>query len=251
MRELIADYRVFELTLRQRVLFLAAGGSAIAFIVFLFYRSLLLALPAAVLIRRLEPVYQKYLADKRLRELNLQFRDLLTSLSASVSAGRQMDAALVDACDDLSILYPDEAPIMVELYHMRRSILDNHATDRVLLEDFSKRTGSEDIRSFVQVCMTCRGTGGDLERIITHTAEILTEKMEISEQIRVITAQKKLEGRLISLMPLAMLLALNLASPSYISVLYTTIAGRLIMTLCLAGMLAGVYLMEKISDVEV
>ena len=249
--ELISDYSNFELTIRQRITFLVAGGCAISFIVFLFYRSILLAIPAAILIHRVEPLYRRWLAEKRLRELNVQFQDLLTSLSASVTAGRQMDAALIEACDDLSLLYPDTAPIMTELYHMRRSILHNHTSDRILLEDFSRRTGSEDIRSFVQVYLTCRSTGGDLERIISHTAGILTEKMKINEQINVITAQKKLEGRLISLMPLAMLLALNLVSPGYISALYTTITGRLIMTVCLAGLLVGVCLMEKISDVEV
>ena len=103
--ELISDYSNFELTIRQRITFLAAGGCAISFIVFLFYRSILLAIPAAILIHRVEPLYRRWLAEKRLRELNVQFQDLLTSLSASVTAGRQMDAALIEACD-VSYTFP-------------------------------------------------------------------------------------------------------------------------------------------------
>ena len=43
--------------------------------------------------------------------------------------------------------------------------------------------------------------GGDLSRIIAHTSEVMAERMEIEEQIAVLTAQKKLEGRIISVMP--------------------------------------------------
>lgn len=140
---------------------------------------------------------------------------------------------------------------MRELAHMKRAIRENHESDHRLLADFAGRSGSEDIMSFVQVYLTCRSTGGDLERIISHAAEIITEKMKITEEIRALNAQKQLEGRMISLMPAAMLLALNLISPGYIRILYTCAAGRLIMTLALAGCIFGVWLMERISHVEV
>ena len=245
------DYSTYELSRKERMLFLIAGYCFIAFVVFLFYRSILLAAAAGVLIRRCQPLYEKYMAGKRLREVNLQFRDLLYSLSASITAGHQMEEALVEARDNLAQMYDPVTPIMCELSSMRKRILENHESDRTLLIDFAKRTGGEDIRSFVQVYLTCRSTGGDLERIIAHTSQIITEKMKIAEQIDAITAQKKLEGRMISLMPAVMLLALNLLSPAYISVLYTTLAGRLIMTFCLAASVFGVVLMERLAAVEV
>ena len=51
-------------------------------------------------------------------------------------------------------------------------------------------------------------------------------------------------------MPLLMLLMLNVFSYSYITPLYTTIAGRLIMTAALAATFYGMYLMEKISEIR-
>lgn len=248
---MINDYREYELSRRQRLSFEAAGYGCIAAAVFLFYRSLILAALAGLLILRCQPLYRRYLAQKRLQALNLQFRDLLSSLSASITAGRQMEDALVEAGDNLALIYDEDAPIMAELQYMRRNIQENHESDRVLLDDFARRTGSEDIRNFVQVYLTCRSTGGDLERIITHSSEIITEKMNINEQIRTITAQKKFEGRMISLMPAVMLLALNLLAPAYVSILYTGVLGRLIMTICLGGTVAGIWLMEKMSDVAV
>ena len=92
--------------------------------------------------------------------------------------------------------------------------------------------------------------GGDLEKIIARTSTILTDKMNIEREIRALTAQKKLEGRIIALMPLAMLLSLNIVSQTYISPLYTTLTGRLVMTGCLAMAVYGIWLMEKFSTIE-
>lgn len=245
------DYRTYMLSRRQRLRFNALGFLCIAAAVFLFYHSLLLAAAAGLLIRRCQPLYERYLMRRRLQKLELQFRDLLYSLSGSVAAGRQMAEALVEACGQLEQVYKPEEPIMQELRVIRKRILDNHESDRILLADLAERSGSEDIRSFVQVYLTCRNTGGDLQRIITHAIEIITEKMNIREEIRTITSQKKLEGRLICLMPAGMLLALNLMSSSYIRILYTSLAGHLIMTLCLAGTVIGVWLMEKMSEVDI
>ena len=130
-------------------------------------------------------------------------------------------------------------------------MVENKESDKVLLRDLAVRSGSEDISDFVQVYITCRNMGGNLEKIIGHTTEILTDKMNIDRVIRTITSQKKVEGRLISAMPLIMLLMLNIFSFSYIEPLYTTLLGRILMTGALAASVYGVYLMEKIADIRV
>lgn len=247
---MVPDYSEYRLSRRELIQFLLAGYLCLFLVFFLFFHSLILSAAAGALIRLALPAYRSHLAEKRRRKLNEQFKDLLYSLSASITAGRQMEEALIEAEENLTAMYPAHAPIIRELKHMKRGIVENNESDRVLLADFARRSGCEDINSFVQVYLTCRSMGGDIERIISHTVNIMTDKIEISAQIAVLTAQKKLEGRIISLMPLAMLGALNLLSPAYIDVLYTTAAGRLIMGICLAATLAGIRMMEKLTDVE-
>ena len=162
-----------------------------------------------------------------------------------------MPEALVEAADTLSAMYGPEEPIMMELAHMKRCILENNESDSELLTDFAARSGCEDISNFVQVYIICRNTGGDLEKNISRTVSILTDKMNIEREIQSLTSQKKFEGRLIALMPLAMLVILNLLSPSYVIPLYAGLPGRLIMTGCLGAGLAGLMMMEKISHVDI
>ena len=248
--QMIYDYSIYELSQKEKTAFYLVGYCCIALTVFLFYHSLILSVASGVLIKFVQPFYEKFMARKRMQELELQFKDMLYCISASVAAGRQMQEALVEAEENMSVMYDAGKPIMVELSHMRKCILENNESDKTLLEDFARRTKSEDVNNFVQVYVTCRSMGGDLEKNIARTSTILTDKMNIEREIRALTAQKKLEGRIIALMPLAMLLSLNIVSQTYISPLYTTLTGRLVMTGCLAMAVYGIWLMEKFSTIE-
>jgi len=247
---MIYDYSIYEMSNKEKTIFYSVGYGCIAFMVFLFYHSLLLSLLSGVLVRYIRPFYEQFMVRRRMQDLEAQFKDLLYCISASVAAGRQMQEALVEAEESMSIMYSQDRSIMIELSYMRKCILENNESDRILLEDFARRSKSEDINNFVQVYTTCRNMGGDLEKIISRASVILTDKMNIEREIKAITAQKTLEGRIIALMPPAMLLALNLVSQSYIAPLYSTLTGRLIMTGCLAATVCGVWLMEKISAIE-
>ena len=248
---MIRDYSIYEMTDRERTLFFSAGYLAAAALMFLFYRSLILSAACGFLIVKLKPYYSSYRAKERIQKLNIQFKDMLYSLSSSIAAGRQMPQALVEAADSLAVMYGPKEPIMMELNHMKRCIIENNESDRELLADFARRSCCEDINNFVQVYIICRNMGGDLEKIIARTSAILTDKMNIEREIKALTAQKKFEGRLIALMPVAMLVILNLLSPSYIVSLYAGLPGRLIMTGCLGAGFWGLMMMERLSNVDI
>jgi len=248
---MIRDYSIYEMTDRERTLFFSAGYLAAAALMFLFYRSLILSAACGFLIVKLKPYYSSYRAKERIQKLNIQFKDMLYSLSSSIAAGRQMPQALVEAADSLAVMYGPKEPIMMELNHMKRCIIENNESDRELLADFARRSCCEDINNFVQVYIICRNMGGDLEKIIARTSAILTDKMNIEREIKALTAQKKFEGRLIALMPVAMLVILNLLSPSYIVPLYSGLPGRLLMTGCLGVGLWGLMMMERLSNVDI
>ncbi len=248
---MIKDYSVYEFSNKERAVFFSLGYAAIFSVTYLFYHSILLAVVSGTLMYFVTPYIKEYMVRRRFDALNIQFKDMLYSLSASIAAGRQMEEALIEAEENLSIIYKESDLIMCELRHMRISILENKESDKPLLKDFASRTGNEDINDFVVAYITCRNMGGDLEKMISDAVDILTEKMAIERDIKVLISQKKTEGMIISLMPVVMLLGLNIMSYSYISVLYESLAGRLIMTASLVVMCCGVSLMNKITKIRI
>jgi tight adherence protein B len=194
--------------------------------------------------------YRNYLNRKRAHALRYQFSDLLYSLSASFATGRQLSSALQDAYTNLGYVYKANAPMIIELKYMIKSIAENRDSEEMILTGFAQRSGVEDIRNFVSVYLTCRATGGDINQVIANASEILMQKISIEREIRVMTSQKQFEGKIISSMPILIIMFLNIASPGYLEKLYCTLPGRLVMTVALVGILTAYVLTEKITNIE-
>lgn len=247
----LPDYSRWELAGGQRRKYYTAAGGGLFLLGYLFYHSLPAALLAMALACLGEGQYKDYLAEKRRKELAVQFRDMLYALSAAVSAGRQLPTAILEAKDQLESAYGKEAVLYKELEYMARSMAESNQPPEFLLQDFAQRSCIEEIKQFAHICRICKKTGGDLERVVGKTAEVLLEKLSISMEIQMVTAQKRLEAKILTVIPIVMVFFLNVVSPDYLAVLYEGLAGRLVMTLALGGMGISYLLSRKITDIQV
>ncbi len=185
------------------------------------------------------PVYKKLRAENQKQELRVQFRDFLYSVSASVNTGRSLDEALEDSCEPMMMIYGEQSPLVLELAHMAHVIRDTNGSAETLLKDLARRSHIEEIGEFVDVCTTCRKTGGDLASLVGKASEILTQNIELRSEKHVLLSQKKLESRILALMPPAVILLINLSSSDYLGIMYTTLEGHMIMALSLAATLGS------------
>lgn len=239
------------LSAEEKMKFLILCGMAYLAIAYLFYHSWLLALLGGSLAWPSLRFYRSYREEKRKREMLIQFRDVLYSFSSSFSAGRQMPEALREAEAHLRMIYRPDAVMIKELNHTATGILESRAMEADLLNAFAQRSQLEDIDNFIDIYLTCRKTGGDLVNMVAKASEIILEKISIEQEIYLLTAQKRLEVKILTSIPIVMILFLHLASPDYLSVLYTGISGRLLMTLALGG-IGGSYLWSmKLIDIRV
>ena len=76
-------------------------------------------------------------------------------------------------------------------------------------------------------------------------------KIEVEREIDTVLAGKKLEGRIMNVMPLFILAYLNLTSKDYLQVLYKNPMGVVIMTIALGVYGMSLKLSEKILDIQV
>lgn len=251
MEVLISDYNKYELSSRELLMVCTGGYLAIFTVSLLFYHSILLAMAMGLLTVYLPVPFSKYKAEKRKELLVMQFRDLLYSLAASFASGRQMKQALIESYNALILIYDENTPMMAELRYMLHGMIENRENEEDLLVDFAARSHQEDIRNFVDVYRACRITGGDMEKVIANASSVLMDKMTIEREINALTSQKKFEGRIISVMPLLVVLCLNIFSPDYLAVMYETFTGRVIMTIALGGIAVSYRLMMKMTEISV
>lgn len=245
------SYHVYEMDRYEKRKFLVLSSLSLMFIFYIFYHNIFLSLLLSVLAYPCMFPYSAYLAEKRRRELKDQFRDLLYSISASVSAGRQMPEALKEAEQNMKLIYQEDALIVIELAHMVKRLSEYREPEEEILRDFAERTLSEDISDFVDIYLICRETGGDLIKVITKASDIIMEKIAIEREIRTITAQKRFEAKILTAIPFFIIFFLQAASPEYLAPMYHSMQGRILMTLALLGIAASFIISMKLTKIDV
>ena len=181
----------------------------------------------------------------------MQFRDVLYAFSDSAASGRQAAFAIQTARQNLERIYGSGNYLVRSFTDMDRRIRETNESPERILMDFSSNCGIEDIRNFLEIYCICIRSGGDRERAIEKAAQIIGEKIGLRQELQSLLSQKKLEAAILCSITPLILLFLQMTSSDYADVLYTTPAGRLIMTLCLFAAGAASMMCLKIMDIKI
>lgn len=219
-------------------------------VTFLFYKHLLLSLFLSLIFGIYYIFYEKKEFQKKQEyEITLEFREALHGISAALGAGYSMENAIAEARKDLELLYGKGSLLACEFLRMGRQLELNQPIEKVL-SDFAKRWQTEDIKHFVKVFETAKRTGGNLISITRLAAEKISQKIEVKREIYTMIAGKKMEGKIMNLIPTGMILYFWLSSPGFLDCLYQS-SGRIVMTVLLFVYILAFYWSKKISDIQV
>ena len=92
--------------------------------------------------------------------------------------------------------------------------------------------------------------GGNLAHVIEMVSITITDRINIKKTITTLTAQGRMSGMIIGLLPVFMLLVLMLVSPSYISIFFETKVGMIMLIVSGILELIGFMFIKKIVDIE-
>lgn len=226
------DYRNYRLSRTEWLLYAGQGAGYLAVMVYVFYRSaalFLLLLPACILY----PVYMRNVLQKRrMEKLSLQFKDAILILASALNAGYSVENAFASSAGELDRIYGEDSMISREIRLILRKVKMNHPIEEAM-KNFADRSGLEDVRNFTEVFTAARKSGGELMKIISRTAEIIGEKIRMREEILTMTSARRMEQKIMSAIPILLVIYIEWTSPGFFDILYGTMMGRVIMTCCL------------------
>lgn len=248
----VINYNELVLTARQ-YFFIALIACGFFFIIgIIFYKSTITAFIFSLVGFLYPKLHRKKMLSKRKRELSQQFQQALFSLSSSLVAGRSIENAFLEVTKDLYLLYPDPDTHIIKEFELINRRLENRETIEYALTDFSQRAGIDDITSFTDVFVTCKRTGGDLVEVIRRTSTLISQKLEVEQDIAVMVSQKKFESNAISMAPIIIVAALSYTAEDYMMPLYRwSDLGPIIMTICLLIIGFSFWISQKIMDIKV
>ncbi len=246
----LTDYQVMNLTLRQKAACMLIGGIVLFGLGLIFFHNFLLALLLAMGGAGIPRYWSVYLLRRRRESLSLHFKQALYSLSSSLAAGRSVENGFREAIEDLRLLYPDGDSDVIREFSIIGTRLEYGQPIEEALMDFSRRAAMEDIGNFADVFTICKRSGGDLVEIVRRTSSIISEKLEISQEISVMIAQKRFEAKAMLVAPVLFLLFMQLTSPDYMAPLHSGL-GLVISGAALLLFAGCSWLMLKIIDIRI
>lgn len=244
------DYRIYRLSVSERLRYGTMYMLLFLLIGKLFYDSWISSLLGIVMLPFLFCQKEKKLAKIRREKLSLEFKDFILAFSASLKAGYSAENAMVQAGKDLEHMYGKETAMIAECRRIEKQLLNNQLPE-ILLSDFAKRSGQDEIKDFSAIFMIAKRSGGNLNDIIRNTAEVISEKIEVKREIELLFAAKKMEQNIMNVVPIAIIGYVRLTTPEYFDAMYHNAFGIIIMTLCLLVYAGAYFLSVKIMDIEV
>lgn len=244
------NYRVYRCGWLEILLCLFISFCGAGLIAWLFYRSW----NALILILPLFPFcfsnYKREQVKRRKIRLLHEFKDGMQIVSTTLLAGYSMENAWIEAENELKELHGEKSLLFKEFQQMNAAVKMNQPLEQAL-EAFAKRSCCEDIESFSEVFSFAKRSGGDFAGIIATTVQKISGRVEVEREIQTVIAGKKMEGRIMNVMPLFILAYLNMISGDFLQPLYGNITGILIMSVVLTIYIFSIKLSERLMDIKV
>lgn len=205
-------------------------------------------LVGAIAAKVVMPMRRNSKLNKRKIVVTKQFRSFLDALATSLSSGMNMTESLSNALNDLINQYTEHSYIVAEVKEMIAGINNNIQLED-MLADFARRSEIVDIDNFAKVFAICYRAGGNMKEIVRRTSSIITEKIEITEEIETAITSNKTQFNAMMIIPVLLVTMMRLMSSDF-SKSFGTPVGVVAMTVAI-GIFYGAYRFgQKIMDVK-
>ena len=200
--------------------YLAADLALILLLGWLFYDSLISAIGLLPGMFWMLQEQKNTLRRRRRQEMQQQFLDAIQMMAASLQSGYSVENAVRASAKELEKLYPRDAFIVLEFRNLAFQLDRNRSVE-------------------------------DLLHVIRNTVSCIRQKQETIAEIETVLTGKMTEQKVMSLMPLLILLYVRLTSPEFLSGMYGNLTGRAVMTVCLLIYAVAYLWGKKIVRIEV
>jgi tight adherence protein B len=219
---------------------LSAGPALLAAI-------LLQNLPLAVFLAAggaiLPLLYLKRAKIRRLQQFNSQLGDALLIMANSLRAG----FSFLQTLDSLS--REMAPPISREFSRALREMRLGRTTEDAL-RNMAERVKSEDLDLIVTAVIIQRQVGGNLAEILDNIAFTINERVRIKGEIKTLTAQGRISGTIVALLPVFLAAVISVLNPAYLSVLVRHPLGLLLIGGAVFSELIGIMAIRRIVNIE-
>ncbi len=242
-RHSLTDLFIFieprQLVLVNFLLFILLPGG-----LWLFTGNPLFAVVGAAIAVAFPRFLVRVLRERRLRAFVRQMPDALRMLASSLRAGAGLNVAL-------EVITKDQPPPLAQEFALLLREQRMGVSFEEALTHLEKRLPVEEFRLFTAALRIARSVGGNLSEILESLAQTLTRKAEVEGKIRSLTAQGKIQGLVMTLLPILLMLILRTMEPKPMALLFHSLVGWVVLAIVAIMEILGYVFIRKIVTIEI
>ena len=186
----------------------------------------------------------KWLDAKRRAAFNAQLPEALATMTNALRAGFSISQAFDSVVEQGDRPMSEEFAILQQQLRIGMSFED-------ALESLSQRVGSDDLTLVTTAILVSRKTGGNVTEIFDKISETIRSRMRVERKVKSLTAQGRLQGIIVSLMPIFLGVVMTLIKPGLMIPFLTSAAGLLAVAAMCALIFVGWLMIRKIVKIDV
>ena len=194
--------------------------------------------------RRGKTAYARWLNARYVRKFDEQLTDALGTMSNALRAGFSISQAFESVAE--ADLHPISDEFALLLQQMRVGMSFDDA-----LASMEKRVSSDDLSLVVTAIDIARKTGGNLTEIFDSISNTIRGRMRVERKVRTLTAQGRLQGLIVSLMPLILCIIMTVMKPNLMIPFLTSMSGIVCLLIASVMVFVGWLIIRKIVTIKV
>jgi tight adherence protein B len=185
-------------------------------------------------------VFTSMARQRRIAQFQSQLVDTLMIFASSLKGGLSFVQALEVLCEEMPAPTSQEFGLVLKENRLGVSLEDS-------LNDLRNRMPLEEVNLIVSSILVAKETGGELTRVFSRLVETIRSNIKLKEKVNTLTLQGRLQGIIMSLMPLGFAIFIHRQNPDHFSIMFETGLGRNLLIGAVVLWFVGIFVIKKVS----
>ena len=223
----------------------AARASVVGFVaLYLLKKNIPVDFLAAAVIAYIPFAYLGYRKKQRQDRFAEQLPDALIMVARSLRAGHSLTSAVELVSQELPEPTSGLFKIAYEQQNLGMRIAESLGT-------LQEKIDSLDLNFFVTIIKINSETGGNLAEILEKLGETIRARLQIRRQVQVYTAEGRISGYVLLVLPVVVFIAFYLKNPGYMGVFFTERVCQMSLVAAGIAQIIGFLIIRKIIDIRI